>query len=206
MGKQVLSDFVELTEVVAPAAAPSARVRLYAKADGRFYGKDDVGVEFAMSGASGVAAAVLAAAAATSGITETLLHRLQVPVGAAVGDAYRIKLTGNSSSTGTLIFRCRVGALGTTGDAQAWVSTTSAAQVANARAGVELLLVVRVIGATGSVMVDGVAYAGAVVLPTLIGAPATATVVTTAAWWIDVDCTCSSGTFTAQVASIEKVK
>jgi len=148
---------------------------------------------------------VLAAAVATSGVTETLLHRLQIPAGATVGDAYRIKLTGNSSSTGTLTFRVRVGALGTTSDAQAWISATSAAQVANARAGVELLLVVRATGATGAVMVDGVAYAGAVVLPTLIGAPATALAVITAAWWIDVTCACSTGTFTAQVASIEKV-
>jgi hypothetical protein len=150
---------------------------------------------------------VLATTAATSGTGETLLKNVQVAAGsAAVGDTYRIRMAGVSSSTGTLTFRVRVGALGTVaGDAQAWISTTSAAQVANARAGVDLLLTVRATGASGSVMVDGIAHAGAVVLPTLIGAAATAAIVTTAAWFIDVSATCSVGTFTAQVLEISKV-
>jgi hypothetical protein len=150
---------------------------------------------------------VLATTAVTNGTGETLLKNLQVAAGsAAVGDTYHIRMEGVSSSTGTLTFRVRVGALGTVaGDTQAWISTTSVAQVANARAGIDLLLTVRAIGASGSVDVDGAAHAGAVVLPTLIGAAATAAIVSTAAWFIDVSATCSVGTFTAQVLAISKV-
>jgi hypothetical protein len=150
---------------------------------------------------------VLATTAATSGTGETLLKNVQVAAGsAAVGDTYRIRMTGVSSSTGTLIFRVRVGALGTVaGDAQAWISTTSVAQAANTHAGIDLTLTVRAIGASGSAIADGNAHAGAVMLPTLIGAAATAAIVTTAAWFIDVSCTCSVGTFTAQVLAINKV-
>jgi hypothetical protein len=147
----------------------------------------------------------LAAAVATSGTGETKLFNLQVPANrAVVGSTYRIRMVGNSSSTGTLIFRVRVGANGTTSDNQVWISTTSAAQVANARAGIlDVLVTVR---SATTAIADGVAHAGAVMLPTLIGAPATAAIVISSAWYIDVDCTCSSGTFTAQVGSIEEVK
>lgn len=148
----------------------------------------------------------LSAPVATSGATEKVLAQLQVPAnGVAVGDTFKIRMAGLSSSTGTLIFRLRAGALGTIADGQIWISTTSAAQVANAHAGVDLLLVVRAIGAAGAVSADGNAHAGAVMLPTLIGAATAPTVVTTAAWWINLTCVCSSGTFTAQVCSIEEV-
>jgi hypothetical protein len=150
---------------------------------------------------------VLATTAVTVSTTETLLKNLQVAAGsAAMGDTYLIRMAGVSSSTGTLTFRVRVGALGTVaGDAQAWISTTSVAQVANAHAGLDLVLTVRAIGASGSVMVDGNAHAGAVMLPTLIGAAATAAIVSTAAWFIDVSAACSVGTFTAQILAIDKV-
>jgi hypothetical protein len=39
-------------ELTAPGAAPSGKVYFYAKADGRFYGKDDAGTEFSLSGGS----------------------------------------------------------------------------------------------------------------------------------------------------------
>lgn len=142
--------------------------------------------------------------AVTSGTGETKLFNMQVPSGyAIVGTTFRIYMYGNSSSTGTLIFRVRVGALGTTGDNQVWISTTSAAQVANARAGFDVLVTVR---STIAAIADGVATAGAVTLPTLIGAPATAAIAVSSAWYIDVDCTCSVGTFTAQVGSISEKK
>lgn len=146
----------------------------------------------------------LSTAVATSGTTETLLNKLLIPTGkAAVGSTYKIRLAGVSSSTGTLIFKVKVGANGTTADNQVWISTTSAAQVANAHAGVDVLVTVR---STTTAIADGFATAGAVVLPTLIGAAATATIATTANWYIDVTATCSVGTFTAQVCSIEEVK
>lgn len=146
----------------------------------------------------------LPAAVATSGATETMLFKVAVPAAsAAVGTTYNVYCYGNSSSTGTLIFRVRVGTNGTTADNQVWISTTSAAQVANARAGFLVQVTVR---STTAAIADGCATAGAVVLPTLIGAPATAAIVVANLWYIDVTCTCSVGTFTAQVGSIEEVK
>ncbi len=147
-----------------------------------------------------IASSKLSAPAATSGTGETKLFNLQIPANSvAVGDTFMVTLYGNSSSTGTLIFRVRTGALGTTGDNQAWISTTSAAQVANAWAGITVFVTVR---SATTVQASGIAHAGAVQLPQLIGAPATAAIVSTGAWYIDIDATCSVGTFTAQNAVI----
>jgi len=148
----------------------------------------------------------LGSAAATSGTTETLLHKATIAANSVkIGDTFNIILSGVSSSTGTLIFRVRVGATGTTGDAQAWVSTTSAAQAANAWGTMQVLLTVRSIG-VGTVQASGVSFAGAVVLPQLAGAAATASVTTTATWYVDICVTCSVGTFTAHNAIIELLK
>ena len=150
-----------------------------------------------------IAVCTMPAAVATSGTGETLLYKCAIPANSvATGDTFRVRVVGNSSSTGTLIFRVRVGANGTTSDNQAWISTTSAAQVANAWAGFEALVTVR---SATSVQAAGVAHAGAIMLPQLIGAPATAAIASTAQWYIDIDATCSSGTFTAQVAAIENI-
>jgi hypothetical protein len=146
----------------------------------------------------------LPAAVATSGTGETLLFKCMVPAGyAVVGTTFRITVTGNSSSTGTLIFRVRVGSLGSVSDNQAWICLTSAAQVANQRAGADVIVTVR---STIAAIADGVAWAQAAQLPTVVGAPATAAIAVANAWYIDVDCTCSVGTFTAQVGTIEEVK
>ena len=154
----------------------------------------------AVTAKSLIATGKLSAPAATSGTGETLLFKLAIPANkVVVGDTFRVWVYGNSSSTGTLIFRVRVGANGTTGDNQAWISTTSAAQVANAWAGIDIVLTVR---SATTVQASGHASAGAVLLPQLIGAPATAAIVSTATWYIDIDATCSSGTFTAQNAVI----
>jgi hypothetical protein len=66
-------------------------------------------------------------------------------------------------------------------------------------------MTVRVAGAIGAVMVDGAAHAGAVLLPTLVGAPATAAVATNAAWFITVTATCSVGAYSAQVGFVEAI-
>lgn len=146
----------------------------------------------------------LSAPVSTSGTTETLLHKLQIPANKAiVGSTYRIRMVGNSSSTGTLIFRVRVGANGTIADNQVWISTTSVAQVANARAGFDVLVTVR---STTTAIADGLAHAGAIDLPTLIAAPATAIINIASIWNINITCTCSVGTFSAQVSSIEEIK
>jgi hypothetical protein len=149
----------------------------------------------------------LTAPVASVAAAETLLMNAQVGANAVrVGSTFRIRLEGVSSSTGTLIFRVRVGTLGTVaGDAQAWISTTSVAQVANAWGGFDVLLTIRTLGAPGSAQAAGCAYAGAVVLPQLIGAAATVAVTPGAAWYIDVSVLSSVGTFTAHTCTIEQV-
>lgn len=149
----------------------------------------------------------LAAPASTSGTTETLLFRASIPGNSVkVGDTFRCTLFGVSSSTGALTFRVRIGALGTTEDAQAWISAMSAAQVANQWAGMNVLLTIRTIGSPGSAQASGVAFAGAAVLPQRIGAATTAPVTTTASFWISLTAVCSAGTFTAHNATIESLK
>ena len=144
----------------------------------------------------------LSAPVATSGTGETLLFSCQVPASYAVtGTTLRIKMAGLSSSTGKLTFLIRAGVNGTTSDNQVWTSTQSVAQVANAHASLDVVLTVR---SSTSCAADGSAFAGAVVLPTLIGAATTATIATSAIWYIDVSCICSAGTFTAEVGTIKE--
>lgn len=196
---------LNLATQVTPATPSAESVEIFADStDKRLKAIDDAGVVRTL-GANGVTN--LASAVATSGTTETLLHKHTIPANSLqVGDTFLCKLKGVSSSTGTLIFRVRIGANGTTGDNQAWISTTSAAQVANAWAEFDVLLTVRTIGNPGFALAAGCALIGAVVVPQLIGAAATAAVVTTAIAYIDLDCTCSVGTFTAHNAMIQLLK
>lgn len=145
----------------------------------------------------------LGATAATSGTGETLIHKALIPANSCkVGDTFRISVHGISSSTGTLIFRVKAGANGTTADTQAWISLTSAGQAANQRAGFDGLLVVRSIGGSGTVQCECLGYAQAALLPTVVAGVGTVTINTTANWYIDIVCTYSSGTWTAQSAAI----
>jgi len=143
-------------------------------------------------------------AVATSGTGETLLHKATIPANVVqAGQAFRIRLHGFSSSTGTLIFRIRIGAAGTVGgDTQSWISITSAAQVANQRAGFEGIVHLRTLAIARS---EALGYAQAALLPTLVAAPADTAVVTTAIWYIDVTCTCSVGTYTSIMCTIEAI-
>lgn len=49
-GVRLKDNFVELDEIAAPGTPASAKVRVYAKSDGRAYSKDDGGVERALGG------------------------------------------------------------------------------------------------------------------------------------------------------------
>lgn len=146
----------------------------------------------------------LAAPVVTSGTTEKVLFQMVIPPAwAVVGSTFRAWIIGNSSSTGTLIFKVRCGAGGTITDTIDWTAVTSAAQVANARAGFEVLITVR---SATTIAVHGVGYAGAIQLPTVIAVPATPAITISGTWWINLTVICSSGTFTAQVATIEEVR
>jgi hypothetical protein len=146
----------------------------------------------------------LTAPVASSGTTEKVLLQLAIPANrAVVGSTFRAWVVGNSSSTGTLIFRIKCGANGSTSDTEDWKSVTSAAQAANARAGFECLITIR---SSTTIAVDGVGYAGAVQLPTTIAAPTTPAIAINGIWYINMTVVCSSGTFTAQVGSIEEIR
>jgi len=142
----------------------------------------------------------------TSTSAEAVLSLSKIRGGmSGYGDFYRIKLFGISSSTGTLIFRVRAGNLGTTGDAEVWKSITSAAQIANQRAGFEAQLVVRVSGASGVVQCEGLGFAHTAILPTVVATVTSPTVDTSIDWYIDLTVTCSTGVFTAEHAIIERI-
>ncbi len=150
------------------------------------------------------AIASIGANVATSGIGETLLLSARVPPNSvAVGQQFRIRLFGNSSSTGTLAFKGKAGPNGTVADTAGWTPATSAAQVANHRAEVECLVTVKTIGSSGAVAMEGRLIASAVLLETTVGAPANVTVNTQNAWFIDITCACSVGAYTALTGVIE---
>lgn len=140
----------------------------------------------------------------TGAAADTALLVARVPPNAAVvGQVLRFKLFGISSSTGTLIFRVHAGAAGSIADTTVWQSITSAAQVANQRAGFEGLITVRAAGGAGTVQCEALGYAQALLLPTLVAAVTTPAVNTAGAWFITLSATCSTGTFTAQQAVVE---
>ena len=146
----------------------------------------------------------LAAPVVSSGTTEKILIQLAIPGARAVsGSAFRAWIMGLSSSTGTLIFKVRAGAGGTITDAVACTFITSAAQVANKRAGFDALSIVR---SATTLYTDGVAYAGSLQLETVIAAAATSAVTISGAWYISLTVICSSGTFTANVGLIEEIR
>ncbi len=150
------------------------------------------------------AMASLAAPASTSGAVAFALITARVPPNAVIpGQTFRFKVIGNSSATGTLIFTVRAGSNGLIGDATVWTSITSAAQVANQRAGFEGLLTVRSVGTSGTVQCEALGFAQAALLPTLVAAPVTPTVNTTAPWFITLGVTVSTGAFVAQQAVLE---
>lgn len=146
----------------------------------------------------------LLAAVVSSGTTEKVLHQMNIPGGRAFsGSTYRAWIVGNSSSTGTLIFKVRCGTGGNITDAIAWTAVTSAAQAANARAGFEVLITVQ---SATTLYTDGVGYAGAVQLPTYVAAPAVSAIAISGQWYINLTVICSSGTFTGRVSTIEEIR
>jgi hypothetical protein len=184
-----------------PSPPTSGKVAIYCDTDLMIKQKDQNGVVRVL----GAQTAKMPAPIPTSGTGETMIFNFQVPANSvAVGDMFWISCHGISSSTGTLIFKVKAGAGGTISDTAIWTALTSAAQVANQRAGFDGLFVVRSVGAGGTVQCECLGYAQAALLPTVVGAVTTPTVNTTGIWYIDIVCTCSVGTWTCQEAIISK--
>lgn len=137
---------------------------------------------------------------------ERLVYRAELAADAPkIANQYRGILRGASSSNGTLIFRVRVGQLGTTADPEAWRSITSAAQVANQRAGFDFLATVRQVGTAGLIQVEGLGFAHAALLPTVVSAVSTVPIDTTKKNWLSMTVVCSSGIFTAHQGLIREI-
>lgn len=147
--------------------------------------------------------ATISAAVTSVNTTEFLLLAYRIPANSVkIGDTFRIKMFGLSNGAGTLIFKIKAGANGTIADNQACINVATAAQVANQRASIDGMLVVRSIGAGGTVVAEFVGMANAINISPTVAASATAAVVTTAAWFIDLTVTVSASTFTALTAYI----
>lgn len=149
------------------------------------------------------AISTISAPVTSTAATDTLLITARVPANAvSVGQTFDVDALGISSSTGTLIFRIHAGANGTTADTVAWTSITSAAQVANQGAGIHGKVVVRSVGGAGTIEAEGLGFAQAALLPRVVAAVTTPTVVTTSPWFITLSVTASTGTFIAQTAAV----
>ena len=140
----------------------------------------------------------------TSGTGATVLFNAQIPTNAqlGVGSYFRIRMFGNSSSTGTLAFVLHAGAAGTNADAAIWTPATSAAQVANHRSSIECL--VRYAPSSNKVFPDGVArFSNLFVEEATIAAQTGTAIVPTAPWFLTLTCACSVGTFSVDEAVVE---
>lgn len=143
----------------------------------------------------------------TSGTGETLLMSARIPANSVqVGQVFRVRLFGNSSSTGTLAIKVKVGANGTIADTAIWTPATSSAQIANHRSSIECYIMIKSIGAAGTASGEGVArFSNVFVEEATIAAPATTTINTQNPWFIDVTCAATIGAFTAIHGVIEVI-
>jgi hypothetical protein len=122
--------------------------------------------------------------------TETIVAKWILPANFLLaGDSIRARVLHQSAGTGTLIYRCRIGALGTTADAVLATLTTSAAQAANAQGTADFVVYFpNTTTATGS----GFAIQQAAVLGTPTAAGANVTVAPAAAISLSITVQCSA--------------
>lgn len=135
--------------------------------------------------------------------TETLILNARIPANAVqVGQVFRVRAVGVAASTNVCTWRVRIGAVGTVaGDTVIAYVAAGAAQAANTRCGIDVLVTIRSVGA-GSLEADGYVSA-ATALAAPVGAAATGAVTTTAAWFIDLSMSQTISTSLIQHAVIE---
>lgn len=95
------------------------------------------------------------------------------------GSLWALRLTGQVSSTATVTYRVRIGTTGTTTDAVA-ATFVSAAGVANAFTGLDVVCRVLTAGVSGTLRASGIGHLNATNLPPVAAAYTPATVNTTA--------------------------
>lgn len=149
----------------------------------------------------------LSAPVTTATTVETLMANARIAANAvSVGQTFRITLAGDTKVAGTLQFKVRVGAVGTVaGDAGVpFTGVVSASTAIGANTIFTAYLTVRSLGAPGTVVAVGSAALHPNSIINSATAVATASVTTTAVWFIDVTCTSGgSAGWTAQICTIE---
>lgn len=138
----------------------------------------------------------------TVGTAATLMFTVRMPPNSvSVGQKFLIRFTGQASAAATITCAIAAGPNGTTADTV--VSTVaSAAALANAYVTHEAIATVVALGATGNVAASGYSVILASVANKASVAEVIANAPTTAAWFLDVLCTASAGTFTIREATI----
>lgn len=122
--------------------------------------------------------------------TETVVAKWIIPPNFLLaGDSIRCRVNHQSAGTGTLIYRLRIGANGTTADGLAATLTTSAAQVANAQGAADFTIY---FPNTTTANATGFAIQQAAVLGTPTAASANVTVVPTANIHVSITVQCSA--------------
>lgn len=157
---------------------------------------------------SGGAARINERGAATSGAADTFLFTYRMPANSVlVGQKFKIDIAAQASTTGTTIFTIRGGPNGTiAGDTIISTHPVSAAAVANGYVMHTAIATVVALGATGNVAASGWTLSSTAASPsTLVGKTPAAEVIanapTTAAWFITVSATHSTGVLTVREAS-----
>ena len=136
---------------------------------------------------------------------EAILFSTLLPANTiTVGKSYRVTMVGHCVQGASFLFRSRIGINNTIADTLAWYTLATTAQVLNNRSSSTLTLTCRTIGATGTIILDGVSSASALVLPTapLLGASVPIVVNTTVINYLSFSVLCTAGTFTANTGTI----
>lgn len=158
---------------------------------------------------SGGAAVIAGRGAVTSGTGVTFLFTTRIPANSVqVGTRFRIRVQGQTSAAGVMVYNAYSGAAGTTSDTLA-CTISQAAQVANGYQTIDLVAEVVALGPTATVVIHGnangiaSATANVAVSAQTAAAEVVANTPTTAAWFLTFAASCSTGTFTVRNAFVE---
>lgn len=156
------------------------------------------------------AIATLSAPLSVPVTTETLVLAARVPANSVlVGQAFRVRAIAVTAGANVPTWNCKVGTNGTTADTPA-CTIVSTASLANGRVGVEFHIVIRSLGAPGTLYADGLAHSGAGVNAVVwsekaVGAAATTNVTTSGVWFITLTMSQTVNSSLVQIASIESL-
>lgn len=157
-------------------------------------------------GTGGVPLADKGRGAVTSGTSETFLATFKVEDNTvAVGDVFELFAILQSSSTGTLTPRIRVGTAGTIADALVNVSGVSAAGTANSFVVVRAYVYVVQLGATATMAAALNGTTTAASFTNTAAAESVGNVPTSADFYITFAGTASTGTYTVRALTCKKI-